>query len=306
MIQASIIIINYNTHQLTLDCLTSFYKLYKSEDFEVIVVDNASNLLDYQKLQQEIREHFADVQLVRSRINLGFGGGNMHGIQWASAPHYVFVNSDVLFVEDCLHPMLNYLKEHDEVSIVGCSSRDEHHTPYKAFDYRLSFWSELLSDSVLHRCAPKKYPNRKEILSQPLQVGGVPGSLFAVKSADFNAVGGFDTHLFLYYEEKELALRVHKILNKQCVSLPQYHYIHLKGKSTVPSLKIAMELKISQFYALKKHLGWFTYKVFYCLITLKTLLKAPFSKKNSTLLGLLLSGISVAQSMKNEQKILND
>lgn len=306
MQKASVIIINYNTSKLTLQCLASFYRWYSDKDFQVIVVDNASNIKDFEHLSASINSTYPQITLLRSRMNLGFGGGNMFGIQKATTAHYIFVNSDVLFIEDCLFPMLAYLHTHADVSMVGCGSIDENKKPYKPFDDRLGFCSELFGNSLMHKLAPKKYPNRKKKYEHPIQVGAVPGSLFVCKSSDFDAVGGFDTNLFLYYEEKELALRIEKKLKKKIVSLPNLHYIHLKGKSTVPSIQIQKELKISQFYALKKHLPWVLYQLFYFILLLKTLIKATSSQKNRAIAGLLLGGISVAKSMKHQQSITHD
>ncbi len=306
MPQASVIIVNYNTAALTLQCIQSFYSFCNNNSFEVIIVDNASNQSDYQTLKNELNPNYPSIKLIRSRINLGFGGGNMLGVQHASMPFYIFVNSDVVFAEDCISPMLQFLVNHNEVSITGCSSVDQDQKPYKAFDYRLSFWSELLSDNALHFLNPKKYPLRKKQYIKPMRVGAVPGSLFAVKACDFDAVGGFDTNLFLYYEEKELSIRIEKKLKKQIFSLPEYHYIHLKGKSTTPSFVIQKELKISQFYTLKKHLPCVAYYIFYILQTLKFILKGIFSNKNRKYALLLLSGIDVSQSLKHQQIIIHD
>jgi len=150
----------------------------------------------------------------------------------------------------------------------------------------------------------KKYPKRILNNKEPIKVGAVSGSLFCIKASDFNFVGGFDSNIFLYYEEKDLAFRIHKILKKDIYFLPNINYIHLCGKSTSVSQKIKNELKISQFYTIKKNLGAIQYTIFYLSQVLVFLIKSPFNKKNRAYLSLVLFGISVANSIKHSQKII--
>ncbi len=152
---------------------------------------------------------------------------------------------------------------------------------------------------------PGKYPSRKKPFSSPSRVGAVPGSFFICRAADFDEVGGFDTNLFLYYEEKDLAYRIEKDLRKEIYSLPQTTYVHLKGKSTSSSYVTKKELKISQFYSVRKNLGTLSYLVFYILNFVKFALKAPFSSKNRKHFLLLLGGVSLTGSLKHQQKLLH-
>ncbi len=214
------------------------------------------------------------------------------------------MNSDVLLLEDSFSEMISFLNKNPNVSIVGCQAVNENSEPFKAFDYNLSLKSELLSDSLLQILNPKKYFPRMLKTKNPIKVGAIPGSLFTCVAKDFNEIGGFDTSIFLYYEEKDLAFRIQKKLNKDIYSLPYLTYIHLKGKSTKPSQKIRNEMKISQFYVIQKNLGSIKYKLFYFSQFTIFMLKSLFSKKNRSYLILLLNGISVAKSIKHSQKII--
>lgn len=303
----SVIIINYNTAQLTLNAIDSIEKhLSPIENFEIIIVDNASKTEDFSSLKNGLPKfQKAKIQLVRSRINVGFGAGNMIGVQAASGEFYAFMNSDVLLTEDSISKMVNFLKETPDACMAGCQAVDEFGKKYKAFDYKLSLASELLSHSLLHKLNPKKFPSRMSVATKPMKVGAVPGSLFVSRAEDFDAVGGFDTNVFLYFEEKDLAYRMQKKLKKNIYSLPDTTYIHLKGKSTGASQIIRNELKISQFYVIHKNLGAFRYFIFFLWNFLIFLLKSPFNKKNRNYLLLLLRGISVSKSMKHNQKIIS-
>lgn len=302
---ASIIIINFNTANLTLQAVHSIEQhLTAVENFEVIIIDNGSDSEDYNDLKLGIdKVNTIKITLVRSKFNLGFGGGNMLGVQQAVGDYYVFMNSDVVLKEDSVSMMIDFINTHKNTSIVGCQAVNENGQKYKGFDYGLSLANELFSNSMLHFINKKKYPSRIVTTKEPMLVDAVPGSLFTCLAKDFDTVGGFDTNIFLYYEEKDLAFRIKKHLKKEVYLLPFTEYIHLKGKSTKTSQKIKNELKISQFYSIQKNLGSFSYFVFYVVSFAIFLVKSPISIKNRAYFLLLLSGISTSKSMKHQQKI---
>lgn len=305
MYTVAIILINFNTAHLSLQAVDSLKS--HTDDFEnldLVVVDNASKVEDFELLKVGLEERqLKNLKLVRSRFNTGFGGGNMLGVQQTNAEFYVFVNSDVLFKEDSINTMISFLKENPEVAMVGAQSEDQKGKKNKPFDHDLSLRKELLSDGLNHLLNPKKFPKRKKTYSSPIEVGAIPGSLMVCRAYDFDAVGGFDTNIFLYYEEKDLAFRIKKAQGKKIFSLPQTSYIHIKGQSTTPSYAVKRELKISQFYTVRKNLGAGKYLIFYTANFLKFAVKAPLSSKNRKHFSFLLKGASMADSLKHQQKI---
>ena len=91
----AIIIINYNSAKYTKQCIQSVLDNTTSTiSYEIIIVDNASNSKDYEALKNHISGlKKTNISLYRSRINTGFGGGNMYGIQFANANYYLFLNN---------------------------------------------------------------------------------------------------------------------------------------------------------------------------------------------------------------------
>ena len=70
---------------------------------------------------------------------------------------------------------------------------------------------EILRRPFLETFFPKIYLNRKIRYKTPTKVHYVQGSFMFIGSADFNEIGGFDTNLFLYYEESDISLRLLKL-----------------------------------------------------------------------------------------------
>ena len=301
---ASVIILNYNTAALTLQALHSVLeKTTNLEQFEFLIVDNASETEDFLILKKGLAEiNSVKVQLINSDLNLGYGGGNMLGVEKASGEYFIFMNSDVTLKEDSFNKMISFLSEHENIAVLGAQPEDEHGKTYKAFDYKLSLATELFSSSFLHKVNPKKYPNRRKSLTKPTKVGAVPGSLLLCRKKDFINAGGFDPDVFLFYEEKDLCFRIEQI-GKEIYAFPYTSYIHLKGKSSKSNFATKKELKISQFYVIRKNLGRFEYCIFYFFSFLKFLIKSPFSNKNRKYLALGLKGFPLSESLKNQQKL---
>lgn len=89
MKKVSIITVNYNQTEITVDLLRSL-RSQDYQDLEVIVVDNGSKA----NPEKEIRETFSEVVFIRSEKNLGFAGGNNLGIKRATGDFLFFVNND--------------------------------------------------------------------------------------------------------------------------------------------------------------------------------------------------------------------
>ncbi|KAA6317096.1 N-acetylglucosaminyl-diphospho-decaprenol L-rhamnosyltransferase [termite gut metagenome] len=82
----SIIIVNYNTCDLTLQCLASIYEKTKGVSFEIIVVDNASldNSVEYIKME------FPQVTCIENSINVGFGKANNQAVKICEGKYLFF------------------------------------------------------------------------------------------------------------------------------------------------------------------------------------------------------------------------
>lgn len=97
-IDVSVIIVNYNTFELTCNCIESVIRHTTGITYEIVLVDNASHEADPGKFT----ERFRDIKLVRSNANLGFAGGNNLGIAASSGEFILLLNSDTLLTENSI------------------------------------------------------------------------------------------------------------------------------------------------------------------------------------------------------------
>lgn len=113
--QVSIIIINYNTFQLTCDCISSIIEHTRNISYEIILVDNASpndNPTDFLL-------KFPGINLVRCSENGGFAKGNNAGIDVSSGEMILLLNSDTVLIENSILLAYEQYKKHERVGFLG-------------------------------------------------------------------------------------------------------------------------------------------------------------------------------------------
>ena len=304
MYDIATIIINYNSSKLTQECIDSIVeKTAANLNYQIIVVDNCSQIADYKLLEEFCESHsFKNLKLVRSKINTGFGGGNMSGYHYANAKYIAFVNNDTLFLNDCFSILKTAIEKDNSIAMVGGQSFTETGKKMVSFDHFASISKELFGRDFLEKINPKKYPQRKLEYRNPLKVNYVQGSFMFTRTQDFNEVGGFDTNLFLYYEESDLCMRLEKI-GKSCYLIPEAQYVHYHGASTPKNVTIKTELKISLLYIIRKHHGYFSYWFLLNYLRINYTFSTIFKPKYWYLLKVLLAGAPVSKSLKTKQKI---
>ncbi len=304
MFDIAIILINYNSAEHTIACIRSIWKKTSSGlNYQIIVTDNASAPEDFAMLKA-FHGSVTDknFELHRSDINTGFGGGNMFGVQFADAKYLAFLNNDTIFINDCLSILKSTLDQNPNIGICGAQAYKENGDFLISLDHFASPAREILGRKYLESINPGKYPKRKKKYTEPVKVNFVPGSFMFLRAADFYDIGGFDTNIFLYYEETDLCLRLAK-QKKFAYLIPEAEFIHLHGASTAKSVAIKKELKISLLYIIRKHYGFFAHKSVLYFLTIKYFFSSLVKAKNRPLFSLFLAGAPLSESLKTKQKI---
>lgn len=300
----AIIIINYNSSAFTIACVAAILEDKNATNYQIIVVDNASQLSDYNLLAQELPlEQYTNIQLHRSRLNTGFGGGNMLGVQFASAPYYLFLNNDTVVHENCIESCLRFMQENKDAGVCGPKMLSESGELQLGFDYFTCFAREFFGKKFVQHLYRK--PARRAPYDRPLKVDYVNGSFMLFRAADFNQVGGFDTNLFLFYEESDICYRLKKN-KKKTYYIPTVSYTHYQGESikkTKMPLAIKLELKTSMFYVIRKHYGFLHYQTTRWAFALRYGITCLVKPKYFKLFCRIITGMPLSKSLKQQQII---
>ena len=269
----SFVILNFNSSLLTKKCIASIQEFMTDDNYEIIVVDNGSRPEEFALLDGQESE---SCHIVRMDVNTGFGTGNMIGASHAQGDYLCFLNSDVFLVEDCVTPLCRYLDSHPDAGCITPVQQKADGRRSRSFRHDTGIWHELVGDSIRERLFPKKYPPRDSILkksTEPVSVMQINGSFMLFPAKKFWAIGGFDTSIFLYYEEYDLAKRLQMKGWKRMVH-PQYTFLHVHDASTSAIRKQALrENYVSKIYTYKKYHGGFTSLIFQTILTIQLLFK---------------------------------
>jgi GT2 family glycosyltransferase len=241
----SIIIVNFNTKQLTQDCINSVFEKTTNIVFEIILIDNASTdgSADIFRLDNRII-------FVESEENLGFGRANNLGIKIANGRNIFFLNPDTLLINNAVKTLSDFLDIHSKIGVSGANLVDKNLTPIKSFSRFLPGLEEELNDLTGHRWERLCYGKNTfyNYTRTPLQVAFIVGADMMVKRSVLDIVGSFDKDFFLFYEETELSYRI-KMAGYSIFSVPDAQLIHLVSKSfNVPEVKLNAYYLSRQIY----------------------------------------------------------
>src|SRR3989339_2146237 len=118
----SILILNYNTKDLTISCLDSIILLYKEKletgEFEILIGDNSSTDGSKEAFNKKIKG-FKNVFMIENKENLGFAKGQNALAKKAKGKYLFFLNSDTQIKNPGLFEMANFLEENSNVGILG-------------------------------------------------------------------------------------------------------------------------------------------------------------------------------------------
>jgi hypothetical protein len=222
----SIIMVNYNTRNLTATAIGSIIERTKGILYEIILVDNGSMDDSVGYLQNK----FGDlVRIIESGSNLGFGKANNLGARLAKGKYLFFLNTDTVLINNAVAILFDFMETRDEVGICGGNLYNEGHQPNHSFGSRIPTVLSELTGPVLVKLLGKSTCSFNH-QGNPRAVGYVIGAHMMVRSRLFQAVGGFDPDFFLYYEEVELTCRIRK-MGYRVFSVPDAKIIHLEEGS---------------------------------------------------------------------------
>lgn len=216
----SIIIINYKTPQLTINCVKSILSHNNLGEKEIIIIDNNSN----NNSVHILRSAFADkVKIIENKENKGFSFANNQGAKIASGNFLLFLNSDTIVNDDIFNSAINIFKNYKDVAIISPRLELENGSYQKyAYGKAITPW-RLVSRKT------KKEIKIKE--SEKLfEIDWVSGCALFIKKEVFKKINGFDENFFLYFEDVDICKKVKDIGFKVVID-NSVRVIHLVGKS---------------------------------------------------------------------------
>lgn len=205
----SVVIVSYQTRELTLKCLRTLFEDLQASGIshEVWVVDNASN----DGSAAAIAREFPGVRLIASEKNLGFGKANNRAFAAARGEFLLLLNSDALVHRGAVAHLVEFLRAHPLVGLVGPRLLNKDGTLQVScwkFPSPARVWREALGVARVFASHPRWGDYFRWAHDQTRSVDFVIGACFLVRRAIYERVGGFDEHFFLYAEETDWQKRI--------------------------------------------------------------------------------------------------
>jgi GT2 family glycosyltransferase len=231
-IDVSVIIVSYNTRDLTNACIDSVKEATQSARFEVIVLDNASS----DGSAEAIAERHPDVTLIVSDENLGFARGVNRAAQDAKGRYLVLLNPDARLLGPAIDQLVELANRMPEYGVFGGRTLDP-----SGQDNQSSCWNEPSVWSMFCRASglaavfedvPALNPERVffDPGEEAVPVDIVAGCLLLIRRELWESLGGFDPSYFMYGEDFDLCVRARK-LGQPAVMFPGIQIEHIGGAS---------------------------------------------------------------------------
>lgn len=222
--EISIIIVNYNTIDLTIQCIKSIFEFTEGISFEVIVVDNGS--VDHSV--ERIKSEFFNVNVIAANDNLGFGKANNLGAKYAIGKYLFLLNSDTILIENSIKILLDFYRNNEEklkIGALGAILIDENQNIINSggdFPTVDKYVKAYLKKSIEEYEIVERYEYQ--------QIGFVTGADLMISKSIYDEIGGFDENFFLYYEETDLQKRIQNLGYTNYI-ITTTRIIHLEGGS---------------------------------------------------------------------------
>lgn len=206
--ELSIIIVHHRTPGFLKMCLDSVKKAVFDIDCELIVVDSMST----RESRDIVQERAPEAIFLPSSSNLGYSRGVNIGLQKASGKYILVLNPDIIITQDNLKKLLDFMKKHPDIGMVGPQLRNFNDTIQNSyFSYyrpitipirrsflgRLKPFKKMLDDFLMTSADPNKIQTPDWIMGSALLVG----------RQALEKVGPMDERFFMYFEDVDWARR---------------------------------------------------------------------------------------------------
>lgn len=229
----SVILVNYNTIDLTKDCIESIFEKTHGISFEIILVDNDSH--------DGSQKHFSEdkrITFIESDGNIGFGRANNLGVKKATGKYIFFLNTDTLLVNNAIKCFFDYCENHatDKIGGIGCLLQDKEGNTIHSFAKFPTLTRNLRDFLVapIYKKIGKTYQRYDttddDLTKDSFRVDYVTGADLFVSRKVIDECGGFDPDFFMYFEETEMQHRWSRAgYPSTIIKTPKI--IHLEGGS---------------------------------------------------------------------------
>ena len=211
----SVVILNWNTKDMTARCIASVQQ-QSYGNVEILVVDNGSR-----DGSAEYLSRVPGIRLIPNRRNLGFTGGNIVARRYAHGKYLLLVNSDAYLPTTYIEAAIETAESDPMIAAVGGRSYPKEPLDDVSFYYTYQNIDPFSFQGVFSG----------EDIGIAHEVNWVSGSCLLLRTAALEQTGYFYNRFFAYYEEADLFARM-KYFGYKIVYNPSLRIVHEDASSS--------------------------------------------------------------------------
>ena len=269
MLDISVIIVSYNTIELTKKALSHLFDSIHDLKMQVIIIDNNSK----DQSADILRHEYSNITLIENKNNVGFGRANNQALPLINSRYVLLLNTDAFVEQDTIAKTVQYLDTHPQCGVLGVKFLGGNGELQPSCRFFPTPWNIFLNRTGLKRF----FKHAKMVDDMSWDHGSVrecdwvPGCYFLIRKEVIDQIGLFDPRYFLYYEEIDFCFAA-KAAGWQITYFPYTSVVHLGGESAksegaitstgrqIESMKIE-----SEFLYFRKNYGLKTAIINLCL-----------------------------------------
>lgn len=234
----SVIIVNWNAGKYLQETIESLVEKTKNISYELIIIDNNSNRDEESFLYiQNVLSKWNNFTFIKADENLGFSKANNIGMSISKGRNLLILNPDVVFSNNIIEILSNYLDNNEEVGMVGPKVLN----PDGSFQQPCLRGKPYPKDTLFHIVGlAKAFPKNEYFNGYAMwnvdrdkinECWALSGCCMMIKKFLYEQIGGMDEQFFMYQEETDWGIRT-KNVGKKVVYNPNAVVTHYQGVTT--------------------------------------------------------------------------
>ena len=250
----SIIVVSFNTREMTLECLRSVVA-ETTVPFELIVIDNAST----DGSAAAIAAEFPDIMLMAETDNHGFARANNIAATQARGAYVLLLNPDTVVLDGAIDVLMDFAAQTPWAKIWGGRTLYGDRSPNPASCWgRMTLWNTFCRTAGLTGVfAGSEFFNGEAYggwdRMTRRQVDIVSGCFFLIPRDLWQALGGFDLSFVMYGEEADLCLRAARDHQAAPEVTPEAVIVHYGGASETVRSDMMVRLLKAKITLIDRH-----------------------------------------------------
>ena len=224
----SVILVSYNTIEMTKIALSHLFASSHNLEMEVIVIDNASK--DHSA--EILRHKYPQIKLIENKKNVGFGRANNQALPYIKSRYVLLLNTDAFVEPDTIAKTVQYMDATPKCGILGVKLFGRAGELQPSCRFFPTPWNSFLNRTGLNRVfmRAKMVDDMSWDHATVRDCDWVPGCYYLVRKEVINQVGLFDPRYFLYSEEMDHCFAAKKA-GWHVTYYPYTSVVHIGGES---------------------------------------------------------------------------